>query len=107
VRSLLPGVRDLRVRDLGDAVRVEVDEDLVDAARETTELYESLAQAGFEGQVEVRAFRSGSMNVLLPDPGSTAREHALGRQRSSSSARARSSFAVGLAVRASGCRPRR
>ena len=36
VRSALGGaVRDLRVRDLGDAVRLEIDSDLVERARET------------------------------------------------------------------------
>ncbi|HEX8001984.1 MAG TPA: ATP-dependent sacrificial sulfur transferase LarE [Mycobacteriales bacterium] len=56
------GVRDLRVRDLGDAARVEVDAELVGAV------------AGIEGAVRgwaavtVEPFRSGSMNELLPDP---------------------------------------
>ncbi len=59
-------VRDLRVRDLGDRARVEVDLALVphaghhlDAVRET----------GFEHvEVDPLGFRSGSMNQLLSDP---------------------------------------
>jgi uncharacterized protein len=57
-------VRDLRVRDLGDVARLEVDADLVDA------VVASGVAAGVEGfaDVAVAAFRSGSMNDLLPDP---------------------------------------
>lgn len=53
-------VRDLRVRDLGDSARVEVDADAVEAAR-------GIAVEGF-ADVTVAAFRSGSMNDLLADP---------------------------------------
>ena len=60
-------VRNLRVRDLGDRARVEVDAELVSAVRERPHLLTSVE--GFE-QVELdpRGFRSGSMNELLPDP---------------------------------------
>lgn len=52
-------VRDLRVRDLGDTARVEVDAEAVAAAT-------GIEVDGFAG-VTVAAFRSGSMNDLLPD----------------------------------------
>jgi uncharacterized protein len=72
VRRLLAGrhqVRDLRVRDLGDAVRVEVDAELVAPVREDPGLAEAVTAAGFTGiPLSVAAFRSGSMNELLPDP---------------------------------------
>ncbi len=59
-------VRDLRVRDLGDRARVEVDRELVAAARDLAGV---VTAAGFD-QVEVDplGFRSGSMNELLPEP---------------------------------------
>jgi uncharacterized protein len=71
VRRLLAAhrVRDLRVRDLGDAVRVELDAHLVEPARSDPALHEAIRGAGFAGvPVSVAAFRSGSMNDLLPDP---------------------------------------
>ena len=55
-------VRDLRVRDLGDSARLEVDGDLVAAVAAS-----GIAVEGFPA-VAVEAFRSGSMNELLPDP---------------------------------------
>jgi uncharacterized protein len=60
-------VRNLRVRDLGDRARVEIDADLVGALAARGDLLAVLP--GF-GSVEVdpRGFRSGSMNELLPDP---------------------------------------
>ncbi len=59
-------VRDLRVRDLGDAARVEVDRDLVGVA---TDLVHVVLAAGFDRvEVDPLGFRSGSMNELLPDP---------------------------------------
>jgi uncharacterized protein len=62
-------VRDLRVRDLGGAVRVEIDADLVAAARQDPGLPAAIAAAGFaDAPVSIEAFRSGSMNELLPDP---------------------------------------
>jgi uncharacterized protein len=72
VRRLLNGrhlVRDLRVRDLGSAVRVELDAELVEPVRDDPALVEAITAAGFDGiPVSVAAFRSGSMNELLPDP---------------------------------------
>jgi uncharacterized protein len=70
-RRLLAGhhVHNLRVRDLGDEVRLEVDAHLVPAARDDTAVREAIADAGFAGApLVVEAFRSGAMNELLPDP---------------------------------------
>ncbi|WP_092607104.1 ExsB family transcriptional regulator [Raineyella antarctica] len=70
VRGLLPGVRDLRVRDLGEgAARVELDRPTMGtidaAARE--KVRQAVEGCGFS-PVELREFRSGSMNELLADP---------------------------------------
>ena len=61
-------VRDLRVRDLGDRARVEVDAHLVTTLTARADL---LARVdGFDTvEVDPRGFRSGSMNDLLADPG--------------------------------------
>ena len=59
-------VRDLRVRDLGDTARLEVDGDLV-AAVAGSGVAAEVTAAGFPA-VAVEAFRSGAMNELLPDP---------------------------------------
>jgi uncharacterized protein (TIGR00268 family) len=60
-------VRNLRVRDLGDVARVEVDAELVAEVTVRPDLL--AAVAGFERvEVDPRGFRSGSMNELLPDP---------------------------------------
>jgi uncharacterized protein len=60
-------VRNLRVRDLGDVARVEVDAHLVAEVTARPDLLASVA--GFERvEVDPRGFRSGSMNELLPDP---------------------------------------
>ncbi len=69
VRRLLAAHGDLRVRDLGDAVRVEVDAHLVAAAQgRRRRCTRRSARPGFDGvPVSVAAFRSGSMNELLPD----------------------------------------
>jgi len=68
-RSLLPGVRDLRVRDLGERVRLEVDAAAVPAARAHTGVRTAIRDAGFgDAPLTVEPFRSGSMNELLPDP---------------------------------------
>ncbi|MBN1173686.1 MAG: ATP-dependent sacrificial sulfur transferase LarE [Micromonosporaceae bacterium] len=57
-------VRDLRVRDLGQAVRVEVDEKFVPAVRGLSGIAGALTGAGFAGEVAVTVepFRSGSLN---------------------------------------------
>jgi pyridinium-3,5-biscarboxylic acid mononucleotide sulfurtransferase len=71
LRALLAGhgVRNLRVRDLGDAVRLEVDEPAVALARQHPEVPGVVRRAGFDGApLTVEPFRSGSMNELLPDP---------------------------------------
>jgi uncharacterized protein len=59
-------VRDLRVRDLGDRARVEVDAHLVATLTTRRDL---LARVdGFDAvEVDQRGFRSGSMNDLLAD----------------------------------------
>lgn len=60
-------VRDLRVRDLGDVARVEVDAALVGAVSARPELLACVD--GFASvEVDPRGFRSGAMNELLPDP---------------------------------------
>ncbi|MCO5998188.1 ATP-dependent sacrificial sulfur transferase LarE [Actinoallomurus rhizosphaericola] len=67
VRGLFGGaVRDLRVRDLGDAVRLEVDPDLVDRARDDEAVHAAIREAGFTAApIRVEVFRSGSMNDRL------------------------------------------
>jgi uncharacterized protein len=71
LRAALAGaglpVRDLRVRDLGDVARVEVDAERVGELTARPDLL--AAVAGFERvEVDPRGFRSGAMNELLPDP---------------------------------------
>ena len=62
-------VRDLRVRDMGDTARVEVDADLVDVVGARPDLLAAIE--GFAAvEVDPRGFRSGSMNELLTDPSS-------------------------------------
>ncbi|AWS43438.1 ATP-dependent sacrificial sulfur transferase LarE [Streptosporangium sp. 'caverna'] len=57
-------VTDLRVRDLGDRVRVELDADLVPRATGLPDLVSAVREAGFPGaQVEMAAFRSGALNI--------------------------------------------
>jgi uncharacterized protein len=59
-------VGNLRVRDLGEQARVEVDRDLIQAARDHLG---SVLGAGFRSaEVDPLGFRSGSMNELLEDP---------------------------------------
>jgi uncharacterized protein len=67
VRAALPGVRHLRVRDLGERASVEVDAALLPltAAAEAAVLA-GVREAGFdEVAVDPRGFRSGSMNEAL------------------------------------------
>lgn len=59
-------VRNLRVRDLGDRARVEVDADLVAAVAEQD--LDALVPGFPAVELDARGFRSGSMNELLPDP---------------------------------------
>lgn len=75
VRSVLAGLgvasRDLRVRDMGDLARIEVDAGLLDdplgqgsAARES--VLDAVRGAGFDvAEVDPKGFRSGSMNEAL------------------------------------------
>jgi uncharacterized protein len=60
-------VRDLRVRDLGDTARLEVDAERAEAVAADGSAAGAVRGAGFDA-VEVAAFRSGSMNDLLADP---------------------------------------
>jgi uncharacterized protein len=60
-------VRDLRVRDLGDRARVEVDHDVLGALLARPDVL--AAVEGFDAvEVDPRGFRSGSMNELLAEP---------------------------------------
>jgi pyridinium-3,5-biscarboxylic acid mononucleotide sulfurtransferase len=60
-------VRDLRVRDLGDLARVEVDAAMVDAVTARVDLLSCVD--GFDlVEVDPQGFRSGAMNELLADP---------------------------------------
>jgi uncharacterized protein len=60
-------VADLRVRDLGDTARLEVDREAV--GQVNTQVLNAIREAGFaEVEVDPLGFRSGSMNELLPDP---------------------------------------
>jgi pyridinium-3,5-biscarboxylic acid mononucleotide sulfurtransferase len=73
LRSVLTGagipVRDLRVRDLGDTARVEVDAALVARVADLPEVAGAVRDAGFTAvEIDPNGFRSGSMNELLPDP---------------------------------------
>jgi uncharacterized protein len=61
-------VRDLRVRDLGNRARLEVDPHLV--AHVDDSVLAVIRAAGFAAaEVDPLGFRSGSMNELLADPG--------------------------------------
>ena len=65
------GVRalNLRVRDLGDVARIEVDRDLASRVASLPEATAAVRAAGFDDvHVDPAGFRSGSMNELLPDP---------------------------------------
>ena len=59
-------VTDLRVRDLGDRVRIEVDQQKVDEVTAIAAVRSAVRAAGFgDAAVEIGAFRSGSMNDAL------------------------------------------
>jgi uncharacterized protein len=71
VRSALAlagvSVHDLRVRDLGETVRLEVDAASVAAASRVGTVRGAIAAAGFDADtLEVAPFRSGSLNAALP-----------------------------------------
>lgn len=62
-------VRDLRVRDIGDIARIEVDRDLVGRVAACVPAATAVRAAGFTGvEVDPRGFRSGSMNETLTAP---------------------------------------
>jgi len=63
-------VRNLRVRDVGDQARLEVDAALVEATVAVVDhVAAAVRSAGFDSvEVDPRGFRSGSMNELLPEP---------------------------------------
>ncbi|NHC46699.1 ATP-dependent sacrificial sulfur transferase LarE [Motilibacter aurantiacus] len=60
----------VRVRDLGDEARVEVDEEIVSAVQGLRALSGVLQEAGFSEAFNVRAFTSGSLNAMLQAPAS-------------------------------------
>ncbi len=60
-------VHDLRVRDLGDAVRLEVDAAMIPDVLALGDLGPAVAQAGFGAlRLEISPFRSGALNSALP-----------------------------------------
>jgi uncharacterized protein len=62
-------VRDLRVRDLGDTARIEVDAGAVAEVTAAVGLLDAVCAAGFNAvEVDPRGFRSGAMNELLDQP---------------------------------------
>ena len=61
-------VRNLRVRDLGDRARVEVDADLVDDVAAQQGRLSTLLVEFPDVEVDPRGFRSGAMNELLMEP---------------------------------------
>lgn len=68
LRPLLAGrgVRNLRVRDLGESVRLEVDQPAVRLVDGDPEVVAVIAAAGFgSAPLTVEPFRSGAMNELL------------------------------------------
>jgi pyridinium-3,5-biscarboxylic acid mononucleotide sulfurtransferase len=69
LRAAGQDVTDLRVRDLGGTVRLELDAGAVDRARKDSGVLAAIRSSGFDGEaVDVQAFRSGSLNDLLDDP---------------------------------------
>lgn len=64
------GFRQLRVRDLGDAARVEVDPaELADALARSEEIETAVRHAGFTRvEVDPEGYRSGRLNDALSDP---------------------------------------
>nr|WP_237535334.1 ATP-dependent sacrificial sulfur transferase LarE [Streptomyces sp. SID3343] len=67
-RERIP-VRNLRVRDLGDFARVEVDAAHTEAVAGHARVVEVVREAGFDAvEVDPVGYREGAMNELLPDP---------------------------------------
>ncbi len=60
-------VENLRVRDLGDVARIEVDREVVADVTDRPGVLAAVRAAGFD-DVTVEPFRSGAMNELLTDP---------------------------------------
>jgi pyridinium-3,5-biscarboxylic acid mononucleotide sulfurtransferase len=66
IRTLVgPRLTELRVRDLGDRVRIEVDAALVGYVRDLAGVREAVRAAGFEVRVSVAAYRTGALNDAL------------------------------------------
>ena len=62
-------VRNLRVRDLDDVASIEVDTELLGAARQLPAVVAAAVGAGFpSARLDEKGFRSGSMNERLPEP---------------------------------------
>jgi len=61
-------VRNVRVRDLGERARVEVDAEYVDDVVARPELLAAVRRDFPEMEVDPRGFRSGAMNELLAQP---------------------------------------
>jgi pyridinium-3,5-biscarboxylic acid mononucleotide sulfurtransferase len=61
-------VRNLRVRDLGQRARVEVDHEYVDAVAAHADVIAAVATEFGTVEVDPRGFRSGAMNELLAKP---------------------------------------
>jgi len=61
-------VRNLRVRDLGDRARVEVDPEYVDVVTSRLPAFGPLLVEFAAVEVDARGFRSGAMNELLAEP---------------------------------------
>jgi uncharacterized protein len=62
-------VENLRVRDLGDGARLEVDRTRVTDVAAAADVTEAVRSAGFARvELDPRGFRSGAMNELLAEP---------------------------------------
>ena len=61
-------VRNVRVRDLGERARVEVDAEYVDDVVARPELLAAVRRDFSEVEIDPRGFRSGAMNELLAHP---------------------------------------
>jgi pyridinium-3,5-biscarboxylic acid mononucleotide sulfurtransferase len=62
-------VRNLRVRDVGDRARIEVDADALGRVLDRPEVVDAALAAGFDAaELDRKGFRSGSMNERLADP---------------------------------------